>query len=147
MYKADLDEIRGVGWVPIGSFDVTKAKNAAAILSERLYRQKPETLKYTVDMESIPMVLAKTNADTINKVTLVFKKSSHCSELSPKIHVSFSMSLKSQKNYIAAWEADKVKIHMTPDIPELLLSKTNAYNMSKVGFSLYSNSIPTAQNL
>uniref|UniRef100_H3DE26 Nebulin n=1 Tax=Tetraodon nigroviridis TaxID=99883 RepID=H3DE26_TETNG len=102
VYKADMDEIRGVGWVPIGSLDVTKAKNASAILSERLYRQKPDTLKYTVDMESMPMVLAKTNADTINK-----------------------------KNYIAAWEADKVKIHMTPDIPELLLSKTNAYNISK----------------
>ncbi|XP_029689943.1 nebulin isoform X7 [Takifugu rubripes] len=102
VYKADLDEVRGIGWVPIGSLDVTKAKNASAILSERLYRQKPDTLTYTIDMESMPMVLAKTNADTIN-----------------------------MKNYIAAWEADKVKTHVTPDLPELLLSKANAYNISK----------------
>lgn len=55
----------------------------------------------------------------------------------------FCFFFKPQKNYIAAWEADKVKIHLTPDIPELLLSKTNAYNISKVSFSLYSNSLET----
>lgn len=68
VYKADLDEVRGVGWVPIGSLDVLKAKNASNILSDRLYKQKPDQLKYTTDMTSIPMVLAKANADIINKV-------------------------------------------------------------------------------
>uniref|UniRef100_A0A4W6DPW1 Nebulin n=1 Tax=Lates calcarifer TaxID=8187 RepID=A0A4W6DPW1_LATCA len=102
VYKADLDEIVGVGWIPIGSLDVVKAKNAAKILSDRLYRQKTDTLKYKTDMTSMPMVLAKTNADIMNK-----------------------------RNYIAAWEADKIKTHVTPDMPELLLSKANAYNISK----------------
>ncbi|XP_070771377.1 nebulin [Enoplosus armatus] len=102
VYKADMDEVIGVGWVPIGSIDVMKAKNASTILSERLYRQKPDKLKYKTDMTSMPMVLAKANAETINK-----------------------------KNYIAAWEADKVKTHVTPDLPELLLSKANAYNISR----------------
>uniref|UniRef100_A0A3B3CEF5 Nebulin n=1 Tax=Oryzias melastigma TaxID=30732 RepID=A0A3B3CEF5_ORYME len=105
VYKADLDEIVGVGWVPIGSLDVLKAKNAAKILNDRLYKQKPETLKFTTDMQSMPMVLAKTNADIMNK-----------------------------KNYIAAWEADKIKTHVTPDLPELLLSKANAYNISKKNY-------------
>lgn len=68
VYKADLDEVRGVGWVPIGSLDVLKAKNASNILSDRLYKQKPDQLKYTTDMTSMPMVLAKANADIINKV-------------------------------------------------------------------------------
>lgn len=68
VYKADIDEVIGVGWVPIGSVDVVKAKNASKILSERLYRQTPDKLKYTTDMTSMPMVLAKTNADIINKV-------------------------------------------------------------------------------
>ncbi|XP_029936222.1 nebulin [Myripristis murdjan] len=102
VYKADLEFIVGTGWVPIGSLDVLKAKNAAKILSDRLYKQKPDTLKYTTDMTSMPMVLAKTNADIMNK-----------------------------KDYVAAWEADKVKTHVTPDLPELLLSKANAYNISK----------------
>ncbi|XP_034550527.1 nebulin [Notolabrus celidotus] len=102
VYKADMDEVIGVGWVPIGSVDVVKAKNASNILSERRYRQKPETFKFKTDMSAMPMVLAKTNAETINK-----------------------------RNYIAAWEADKIKTHVTPDLPEILLSKANAYNISK----------------
>lgn len=44
-------------------------------------------------------------------------------------NISFSVP---QKNYIAAWEADKVKTHVIPDMPEMLLSKANAYNISKV---------------
>ncbi|XP_068592932.1 nebulin [Cebidichthys violaceus] len=102
VYKADLDEVVGVGWVPIGSIDVLKAKNAGRILSDHLYRLKPDTQKFTTDMTSIPMVLAKANAATINK-----------------------------KNYTAAWEADKVKNHVIPDLPEILLSRANAYNISK----------------
>uniref|UniRef100_A0A3Q3MK75 Nebulin n=1 Tax=Labrus bergylta TaxID=56723 RepID=A0A3Q3MK75_9LABR len=94
VYKADMDEVIGVGWIPIGSIDVVKAKNASNILNERLYRQKPETFKFKTDMTSMPMVLAKTNAETINK-------------------------------------ADKIKTHVTPDLPELLLSKANAYNISR----------------
>ncbi|XP_060785938.1 nebulin isoform X4 [Neoarius graeffei] len=97
VYKADLEDLKGIGWIPIGSLDVLKAKKAAEILSDRLYRQKPDTLNYTQDMQSIPMVLAKTNADIMN-----------------------------QHQYISAWEADKVKIHINPDTPEILLSKANA---------------------
>lgn len=68
MYKADRDEVIGVGWIPIGSLDVVKAKNAAKILSDRLYKQKPDTFKYKSDMMAMPMVLAKANAEIINKV-------------------------------------------------------------------------------
>lgn len=68
VYKADLVDVVGVGWVPIGSLDVLKAKQAGKILSDRLYRQKPDTLSYKSDMTSMPMVLAKTNADVLNKV-------------------------------------------------------------------------------
>ncbi|KAI1899323.1 hypothetical protein AGOR_G00060610 [Albula goreensis] len=102
IYKADMEWIRGMGWVPIGSVDVMKAKKAAEILSDRLYRQKPDTLKYTTDMHSMPMVLAKTNADIIN-----------------------------QRQYKEAWERDKIKVHQMPDLPEIILSKANAANISK----------------
>ncbi|KAM8854787.1 nebulin isoform 9-T9 [Spinachia spinachia] len=102
VYKADMDETVGVGWIPIGSLGVLKAKNAGRILSDHLYKLKPDTQKFTTDMTSLPMVLAKANAEIINK-----------------------------KHYTAAWEADKVKNHVIPDLPEIVLSKANAYNISK----------------
>lgn len=68
VYKADMDEVVGVGWIPIGSLDVLKAKNAGKILSDRLYKQRPDAAKFKSDMTSMSMLLAKTNANIINKV-------------------------------------------------------------------------------
>ncbi|KAK0145104.1 Nebulin [Merluccius polli] len=101
VYKADMEFMKGTGWVPIGSLDVLKAKHAAKILSDQLYKLKLDKQKYTTDMTSMPMVLAKANAEVMNK-----------------------------RSYVAAWEADKTKTHLTPDLPEILLSKANAYNIS-----------------
>ncbi|XP_052378705.1 nebulin-like isoform X7 [Oncorhynchus keta] len=101
VYRADMEFIRGTGWVPIGSLDVLKAKKAAEILSDRLYKQKPDSLKYTTDMHSMSMVLAKANAEIINK-----------------------------GNYVAQWDVDKIKIHVGNELPELVLAKANAINNS-----------------
>uniref|UniRef100_A0A670IF93 Nebulin n=1 Tax=Podarcis muralis TaxID=64176 RepID=A0A670IF93_PODMU len=125
-YKADYDEfMKGVGWVPLGSLEAEKNKKAMEIVSEKKYRQHPDKLKYSIKMDSMPMVLATQNAKTMDGH--LYKKD---------------------------WEADKIKINITPDIPELVLAKVNAFNISnkmyrlsmeedkKKGYDLRADAIP-----
>ncbi|XP_074767044.1 nebulin [Athene noctua] len=124
-YKSDLEWLRGVGWVPIGSLDVEKAKKAGEILSDKVYRQPPDTIRFTSVPDSLQMVLAKQNAETMNK-----------------------------RLYTEAWDKDKTQIHIMPDTPEITLAKQNMQNYSvklykqameeakKKGYDLRSDAIP-----
>ncbi|XP_032046384.1 nebulin [Aythya fuligula] len=124
-YKSDLEWLRGIGWVPIGSLDVEKAKKAGEILSDKLYRQPPDTIKFTSVTDSLEMVLAKHNAETMNK-----------------------------RLYTDAWNKDKTQVHIMPDTPEITLAKQNMQNYSaklyrqameeskKKGYDLRSDAIP-----
>eukprot|EP00076_Gallus_gallus_P042762 XP_025008300.1 nebulin isoform X7 [Gallus gallus] len=124
-YKSDLEWMRGIGWVPIGSLDIEKAKRAGQILSDKVYRQPPDTIKFTSVTDSLEMTLAKHNAEMMNK-----------------------------RLYTEAWDKDKTQIHIMPDTPEITLAKQNMHNYSeklykqameeakKKGYDLRSDAIP-----
>lgn len=44
----------------------------------------------------------------------------------------FFFFLSFQHKYKQAWEEDKKKVHITPDIPQIALAKVNAFNISDV---------------
>ena len=69
LYKSDLEWMKGIGWIPLGSVEVVKAKRAGEILSDNIYRQRPDTLKFTSVTDSPELVLAKNNALNMNKVS------------------------------------------------------------------------------
>lgn len=133
VYKADLKWLQGLGWVPIGSVDVEKSKKAAEILSERKYRQHPSTVPFHSLTDAMNIVLAKNNALTMNKVTvLLILTSILFFSYIPFLTMHVCCALP-KRLYTEAWEKDKVKLHIKPDTPEIVLAQQNAVNMSKVG--------------
>lgn len=69
-YKQDYNEwYKGLGWSPAGSLDVEKSRKATDIASDRKYRQHPSIFPFIKQTDSMDMMLAKHNADVMNRVS------------------------------------------------------------------------------
>uniref|UniRef100_A0A8C9WYI6 Nebulin-related anchoring protein n=1 Tax=Sander lucioperca TaxID=283035 RepID=A0A8C9WYI6_SANLU len=59
IYKSDLNSMKGVAWDGVGAPQLESAKKAGELISNKKYRQLPDSLKFTSVTDSPDMVHAK----------------------------------------------------------------------------------------
>lgn len=111
--------------------DDEKNKRASTIISDKKYREHPDKFRFTSVTDSLEQVLAKTNAEIMNKVLflLLYPDIIYILFCLLVILILFSLF---QRLYTDAWNKDKTAIHIMPDTPEVILAKQNKINYSEV---------------
>ncbi|KAG9338351.1 hypothetical protein JZ751_025910 [Albula glossodonta] len=104
-YRSDLNWMKGVGWVGVGSMDVEQAKKARDLVSEKKYRQLASDLKFTSVENTPEMIQAK---------------------LSQKQAID--------RLYREHGENLKHSYTLTGDLPEHVQAKVNAMNLSETRY-------------
>uniref|UniRef100_A0A8D1VFF7 Nebulin-related-anchoring protein n=1 Tax=Sus scrofa TaxID=9823 RepID=A0A8D1VFF7_PIG len=101
-YRADMKWMKGTGWVATGSLNVEQAKKAGELISEKKYRQHPDALKFTSIKDTPEMVQAR---------------------------ISYTQAV----DRLYREQGENIKHHytQTADLPEVLLAKLNAMNISE----------------
>lgn len=101
LYKSDLNYMKGVAWDGVGAPQLESAKKAGELISDKKYRQLPDSLKFTSVADSPDIIHAKTSYQ-------------QCSE----------RLYKSGKN------DDMNKYTLHPDDPDFIRAKINAQQIS-----------------
>ncbi|XP_036919786.1 nebulin-related-anchoring protein isoform X5 [Sturnira hondurensis] len=104
-YRADVKWMKGAGWVATGSLNVEQAKKAGELISEKKYRQHPYALKFTSIKDTPEMVQAR---------------------------ISYTQAV----DRLYKEQGENIKHHytQTADLPEVLLAKLNAMNISETRY-------------
>ncbi|XP_051522836.1 nebulin-related-anchoring protein isoform X2 [Myxocyprinus asiaticus] len=101
VYKSDLNFMKGVAWDSVGAPQLESAKKAGELISDKKYRQHPDSLKFTQVADSPDIVHAKNSY-------------MQCSERLYKSGDSESMH----------------KFTLPPDHPDFIRAKINAQQIS-----------------
>uniref|UniRef100_A0A671N506 Nebulin-related-anchoring protein-like n=1 Tax=Sinocyclocheilus anshuiensis TaxID=1608454 RepID=A0A671N506_9TELE len=101
VYKSDLNFMKGVAWDSVGAPQLESAKKAGELISDKKYRQHPDSLKFTQVADSLDIIHAKNSY-------------MQCSERMYKSGDSDSMH----------------KYTLTPDHPDFIRAKINAQQIS-----------------
>uniref|UniRef100_A0A8B9BLK9 Nebulin related anchoring protein n=1 Tax=Anser brachyrhynchus TaxID=132585 RepID=A0A8B9BLK9_9AVES len=104
-YRADLNWMKGAGWIATGSLNVEQAKKAGELISEKKYRQHPYALKFTSIKDTPEMIQAR---------------------------ISYNQAV--DRLYKEHGESVKHQYTPTTDFPELLLAKLNSMNISEIRY-------------
>jgi hypothetical protein len=67
--------------MPVDSVEMIRVKGAQDLVNERLYRTRPEALKFTTVVDTPEIVLAKTNSLQMSEVRTILLPSFHCFRL------------------------------------------------------------------
>ncbi|KAM9133007.1 nebulin-related-anchoring protein [Pangshura tecta] len=104
-YRADLNWMKGVGWIATGSLNVEQAKKAGELISEKKYRQHPCALKFTNIKDTPEMIQAR---------------------------ISYNQAV--DRLYKEHGENIKHHYTQIADLPEILQAKLNALNISETHY-------------
>nr|XP_028586062.1 nebulin-related-anchoring protein isoform X1 [Podarcis muralis] len=102
-YRADLNWMKGVGWIATGSLNVKQAKKAGELISETKYRQHPYALKFTSIKDTPEMIQAR---------------------------ISYNQAV--DRIYKEHGENVKHHYTQTAELPEIFQAKQNAVNISEI---------------
>ncbi|XP_048464999.1 nebulin-related-anchoring protein [Rhincodon typus] len=100
-YRSDLNFLKGVAWMAQGSPQIETMKKAGELISEKKYRQHPDTLKYTSVIDSADIIHAKNSY-------------LQCSD----------------RLYRARYTQSMHRCTIPPDHPDFRRARINAYNIS-----------------
>uniref|UniRef100_A0A669PXS8 Nebulin related anchoring protein n=1 Tax=Phasianus colchicus TaxID=9054 RepID=A0A669PXS8_PHACC len=104
-YRADLNWMKGAGWIATGSLNVEQAKKAGELISEKKYRQHPCALKFTSIKDTPEMIQAR---------------------------ISYNQAV--DRLYKEHGESVKHQYTLTTDLPEILRAKLNTKNISEIRY-------------
>ncbi|XP_069610440.1 nebulin-related-anchoring protein [Ranitomeya imitator] len=111
-YKSDLSWMKGVGWMAEGSLNVEQAKKSGELLSEKKYRQKADTLRFTSVADSPQIRHAKKSqelqSDIVYRSGLLHHYTIHNDDPA-FLQARINAANLSEKLYKSSWEKQKEK--------------------------------------